>query len=496
MPFDFPASPTLNDEYDTGTGIIYQFNGAAWMRLPDPPVAEYVQKTGDTMTGELVLPGVPADPLAAADKTYLDAADLLRVLKAGDTMTGPLVLSGDPTAALEAAPKQYVDNALTAVTGVYVDAAGDVMTGALVLAADPANPLEATTKQYTDAQDALNVLKGGDVMTGALSLPAPAPTDPAHATHKQYVDESIAAQSLYQGVWLPATNVPDLTPAVANPLHSYSWIAKTVDPTGTETPPAGIPGLSGIAIGSADTLIWNDTLSTYEIIRSPAAAAGFLPIAGGTMAGPILMGSGIAVQFKDTTYGISANTNLDFNIPAGVSHKFYVAGTQRLTIDSVNCHAHGGLNVGGNLSITGTVGNITSTGFGVFRNSLYLDHDTPTSRMLNFRTNGASVRWRLRNYWAQGDELQTEAFNDSGASQGIMWSVYRASGNGWLKGNLDSANVIVRSLVDEPELAAFLEGEDEPERNPLRGVNLGKALLHALREIKTLKDEIATLKGV
>ena len=37
------------------------------------------------------------------------------VLKTGDTMTGPLVLPGDPTAPLQAAEKQYVDVSVSAV---------------------------------------------------------------------------------------------------------------------------------------------------------------------------------------------------------------------------------------------------------------------------------------------------------------------------------------------------------------------------------------------
>ena len=41
-------------------------------------------------------------------------ADAARVLKSGDAMTGALLLSGDPTQALQAATKQYTDAAATA----------------------------------------------------------------------------------------------------------------------------------------------------------------------------------------------------------------------------------------------------------------------------------------------------------------------------------------------------------------------------------------------
>jgi hypothetical protein len=56
--------------------------------------------------------------------------------KTGDTMTGPLVLSGNPTTNLQAAPKQYVD---TAVAGVdlssRVSKSGDTMNGTLQMGA-------------------------------------------------------------------------------------------------------------------------------------------------------------------------------------------------------------------------------------------------------------------------------------------------------------------------------------------------------------------------
>lgn len=68
-----------------------------------------VNRSGDTMTGALLLNGAPAGPLEATDKSYVDTADALLLLKAGDTMTGPLVLSGVPTLALHAADKAYVD---------------------------------------------------------------------------------------------------------------------------------------------------------------------------------------------------------------------------------------------------------------------------------------------------------------------------------------------------------------------------------------------------
>lgn len=61
------------------------------------------------------------------------SGDPRKVDVAGDTMTGDLVLPGDPNAALEAATKQYVDNAVGGASGDYVAVTGDTMTGNLTL---------------------------------------------------------------------------------------------------------------------------------------------------------------------------------------------------------------------------------------------------------------------------------------------------------------------------------------------------------------------------
>jgi len=103
-----------------------------------------VERSGDTMTGPLELPGDPTAPLQAATKAYVDfvlgtagwsaAIDALRdyvdqqdaalrtefmaanallqankVNRAGDTMTGPLILSRNPVLPMEAAPRVFVE---------------------------------------------------------------------------------------------------------------------------------------------------------------------------------------------------------------------------------------------------------------------------------------------------------------------------------------------------------------------------------------------------
>ena len=107
----------------------------------------------------------------------------------------------DPVDPQDAVTKNYADT-------TFVDVAGDTMTGNLQMGAnsitgvssvqglaltDPAGNDYAANKKYVDQQDALQVTKSGDSMSGALTLPNSDPTDGNHATRKTYVDAQIAA---------------------------------------------------------------------------------------------------------------------------------------------------------------------------------------------------------------------------------------------------------------------------------------------------------------
>ena len=95
--------------------------------------ARYVELTGDTMTGDLILNDAPTVALEATTMAYVDAADALRLLLTGGTMTGILTLDADPVAALEAATMQYVDTHLTEAEAdaLYLSLGGGTLTGDL-----------------------------------------------------------------------------------------------------------------------------------------------------------------------------------------------------------------------------------------------------------------------------------------------------------------------------------------------------------------------------
>jgi len=78
--FDFANSPTIGQTVSNG-GVSYIYDGTKWTATPN------------------------------------SGGDFVNV--SGDTMTGPLVLSGDPTASAQAANKHYIDNAIS-LAGNYL----------------------------------------------------------------------------------------------------------------------------------------------------------------------------------------------------------------------------------------------------------------------------------------------------------------------------------------------------------------------------------------
>jgi hypothetical protein len=147
-----------------------------------------------------------ASPDSDDDAVTKGYADGRYVDEAGDTMTGNLAMSGNditgvnsvqglatPASDNHAANKKYVDDQ----DALQVTKTGDTMSGALTLPdADPTNDNHAARKAYVDNATAAltndKVSKSGDTMTGALTLPDADPTNGNHATRKTYVDAQIA----------------------------------------------------------------------------------------------------------------------------------------------------------------------------------------------------------------------------------------------------------------------------------------------------------------
>lgn len=85
--------------------VISRINNKAEVNYVDEQITTVQNKIGEVPEGKTVI-----DLIGEGGTS--DGA----VKKSGDTMTGALILAGDPTSDLEAATKQYVDNNKASIT--------------------------------------------------------------------------------------------------------------------------------------------------------------------------------------------------------------------------------------------------------------------------------------------------------------------------------------------------------------------------------------------
>jgi len=166
--FDPASQYALNDFVAEG-GKLYSaivpvapgpFNPTQWRLATNDPqdptdLANYLQKTGGTMTGALILSANPQTNLEAATKQYVDAATPATP-NAGQIASAA---TGDIAAT-------NVQAAIAELESEKLAKAGGTMTGLLTLAAAPTVDLHAATKAYADTK----LPKSGGDMTGAIHL--------------------------------------------------------------------------------------------------------------------------------------------------------------------------------------------------------------------------------------------------------------------------------------------------------------------------------------
>ena len=224
----------------TGTGI----NDVTWDETPlatedyvnttvttAVPAGKFIETTGGTMTGELVLSGNPTQDNGAANKKYVDdaisgaapAGDYVN--KSGDTMTGNLNMSDNQITNVNTMTATNIIVKGTSDASASITVTGDASRSELDLNDASNNPVvlkgvdtptdnnDATNKQYVDAVDTkvtnlesevtgvkntvTNITSGstelpylpiaGGTLTGALTLSGD-PTADLQAATKAYVD--------------------------------------------------------------------------------------------------------------------------------------------------------------------------------------------------------------------------------------------------------------------------------------------------------------------
>lgn len=297
------ALKTELTDFVTGT----ELDGKLQDYLTENDIADFVKKTGDTMTGYLNLNLSPTSNLHAVNKAYADQ----KLALSGGTMTGNLVLDHDPVSGKEAATKDYVDNIAGDLNG-FVQRVGDTMTGPLISAGDPTTNLEFANKRYVDSKiidTSSLVQKAGDTMTGLLTLSGP-PTANLHAATKQYVDSAVA------GVTVDTSGlVKKAGDTMTGPLFLSGNATAALHAVPKQQLDLMMPLTGGVFSGPV-SLYADPTTSTQAATKNYVDNAinnigtlPYLPLAGGTMSGSILLDySSDLTSFQNQTPFIRAIT--------------------------------------------------------------------------------------------------------------------------------------------------------------------------------------------
>jgi uncharacterized membrane protein SpoIIM required for sporulation len=288
----FPDAPA--------NGQTYGRHNNAW--------ATVLSLAGGTMTGILTLAQNPVLALDAATKGYVDgmaggipeapsngqaygrsnAAWVTVVSTAGGgIVAGPLQVLTAPILATDVANKTYVDShgfpeaptngttygRLNAAWAAVLPLSGGTMTGVLTLAANPVNALDAATKGYVDS-----VSGGGGI-----------PDAPANSTLYGRINNTWAAAIPAGGGIV--NGVLSFTPGQGIVLQPSSVIYAPSQGTSFRRPTTG-----DVGIENSDGTGWSPCITqlTGDARYAQASAlAGYLPLSGGALTGPLSVQGGI-----------------------------------------------------------------------------------------------------------------------------------------------------------------------------------------------------------
>jgi hypothetical protein len=276
-------------------------------------IGGFVKKTGDTMSGMLTLPlTMPTNDNHATRKAYVDSrinslsstisdtGSIGYVRISGSTMTGMLTLpTTDPTNINHSTRKGYVDSRIDSLSGQvnnvlagnpgYLKLNGGTMSGVINMGNSKITQLPTTglndtdavpkkyvddaigggtsglvSKAYVDSADGLRVLKAGDTMTGALTLPASNPTSDNQAARKKYVDEQVATR---------ATPTDVSTAAGLRVLKAGDTMTGTLNIAGTTNVIGVNTGPTGASIDVQASVTGIDNNAAYMAFHRPSKYA-------------------------------------------------------------------------------------------------------------------------------------------------------------------------------------------------------------------------------
>jgi hypothetical protein len=310
----------------------------------------------------------------------------------------------------------FGDNSTKIATTAFVDRA---ITAGIAAASVPdpgnADPLMDETaapgvsllysrEDYVHPTDTSLLPLAGGTMTRDLTLFGPQTTDLMAAT-KLYVDQAASAATLWQEVYDPTTNTPDLnSPAVQN--HGWSWTVNVAGDTAANLPE--IP--AGTALQVGDVLQWIGAKSAYAIIAGGPlteveADARYLRLAGGTMTGSLILAADPLLDLEAATkqYVDTHSTNANYVAITGDMM------TGNLAIDTTAAATSGSLTLTRNAGLLASI----------------------------YGSSGPNIRWAMdlgdntpETGTNTGSDFLLSCYTDAGVLINTPLRVIRASGDG------------------------------------------------------------------
>lgn len=263
--------------------------GEVWMNFPD-------LRLGMIDPTQTAIDIVPVRSYAAT-ATYA-AGDY--VVYSGQLQRAKTALSPKAYAATDWDPIL----AQSTIVAGYLPLSGGTLTGPLTLAADPTQPAQAATKRYSD----LKLPLAGGTMSGGLIISTPS------ADSSIVLNHNAAANSVITGLTGGSTR--------------WQFILGNSDAEG----PSGSNAGSNVAINRysdsgaylSTPLKINRATGIVDFAVQPTvngAAMAFLPIAGGTVTGPLTLNGAVTVNNTVTTTGVVTAPS------AALSGQLYVGGS-------------------------------------------------------------------------------------------------------------------------------------------------------------------------
>lgn len=302
---------TLTGALNLPAGVVPTANNAVSRAEGDKL---YVNVTGDTMTGPLLLPPTVPTGQQAVSR---DQGDALYLPKAGGTMTGALTGTtatftgaGSFGGAVTLPNTTPTGNqAVSRVQGdkLYLPVAGGTLTGGLIgTTAAFSGAVTGASGSFTGTGsfggavtlpvgvptgnqavsraegDKLYVNTAGDTMTGALVLPAGTPTG-RQALSLEEADKLYTRASTVAGgmTFRGAADIKVAVPSVpATPARGDYWVASTDGVAHTSW-----TGIAGQTIRKGDLILYDG--AAWHAIAQEADLTKYLPLTGGTLTGAL-----------------------------------------------------------------------------------------------------------------------------------------------------------------------------------------------------------------